>query len=387
MRWKFAGDTARADKLRLIDDWWLAFQSKTAQLDALFRNREKWDLPQWMYDHLGAIDENLCWEFGAGVNGGHRLVITPESRRELRPLVETILARAPKLAGWEFYPYRLAETVTQAQGMLEAFGLPPLPDARVLATPGAHNLIDLTFLAPTVQDIDDERALHAAFKLTEVILGEDVLDSWIGGIRFEKATTPALDAVALSEMRRSVEKCISQMKENLPLHPAWHDESAARGTVWQLEPQRHTDYAGQLDMFVGRSMHPDMWMAAHSDAPFYSERFSAHGETFCYVKIDGTVDLSGELFKDKAEIENALDAVLIPAKTGAGVGGGTGLRYSYIDLALSDLEKGISQIIGVLREGKINERTWILFFDDIYREEWVGVWDHSPPPPGLTSWR
>ena len=36
-----------------------------------------------------------------------------------------------------------------------------------------------------------------------------------------------------------------------------------------------------------------MWMAAHSDAPFYSERFSAHGETFCYVKIDGTVDLSG----------------------------------------------------------------------------------------------
>lgn len=384
MRWKFAGDAARAEKLQRIDAWWRAFAGQTARLDALFNSREKWDLPQWMYDHLGAIDENLCWEYGAGVNGGHRLVITPESRRELRPLVETILARAPKLAGWEFYPHRLAESVAEAEGMLGAFGLPPLPDARVSATPGAHNLIDLTFLAPTVRDIDDERALHAAFKLTEVLLGENVLDSWIGGIRFEKA---APDAVALSEMRRSVSDQIARIKAKLPEAPSWENSHDAEWGLWELKPKQDSDYVHQTDMFVGKSMHREMWMAAHSDAPFFSERFSRHGETFCYVKIDGTVDLSGELFKDKGDIEDALDAALIPAQTGAVVGGGTGLRYSYVDLALSDLEKGISQVVGVLREGKINERAWILFFDDIYREEWVGVWDHSPPPPGLTSWR
>jgi hypothetical protein len=381
MRWKFASDAARAEKLRQIDDWWHAFQGKATQLEALFKKEEQWDLPKWMYDHLGAVDENIAWEFGPGVNDGHRLVLTPEARRELRPLVDTILERAPKLTGWEFYPYRLVEPVAIAELLMGALNLPLLTDARVIATPGEHHFVDLTFFAPGVKDVEDKRSLHAAFKLTEVVLGEDVLDSWIGMIKFEK--TAARGATVLSEMRHSVVKCISQIKAELPQYPAWHESSVGDGRVWKLEPRRDADYAGQLDMFVGRSTQPEMWLAAHSNLPFYSERFSRNGETYCYIKLDGTVPLDEECFRDKGEIEDALDAVLIPAKTGAVVGGGSGLRYSYIDLALSDLENGIQQVIAVLREGNITERAWILFFDDIYREEWVSVWDNSPTPPGL----
>jgi hypothetical protein len=64
-----------------------------------------------MVDTLQAIHPSLMWEYGSAMRQpGHRLVITPESRRFLRPMVRTILERAPKIAGWEFYPYRLAET-------------------------------------------------------------------------------------------------------------------------------------------------------------------------------------------------------------------------------------------------------------------------------------
>ncbi len=49
-------------------------------------------------------------------------------------------------------------------------------------------------------------------------------------------------------------------------------------------------------------------------------------------------------FADKSEIEDALDAVLRPQKFGCHIGGGTGLRYSYIDLALTDVNRGVDAI-------------------------------------------
>ena len=91
-----------------IDAWWAAFQAKAADLDALFSRQAEWDLPGWMQENLQPIHPHLMWEFGPAVEGpGHRLVITPESRRHLRPLVAEMLRRAPPLDGWEFYAYRL----------------------------------------------------------------------------------------------------------------------------------------------------------------------------------------------------------------------------------------------------------------------------------------
>ena len=47
-----------------------------------------------MEDTLQAIHPSLMWEYGNAVRGpGHRLVITPESRRFLRPMVRTIFER------------------------------------------------------------------------------------------------------------------------------------------------------------------------------------------------------------------------------------------------------------------------------------------------------
>jgi hypothetical protein len=88
-----------------------------------------------------------------------------------------------------------------------------------------------------------------------------------------------------------------------------------------------------------------------------------------------------ESFKDKSEIEDALDAILMSNRLGCVIGGGTGRRYSYIDLALIDLKQGIDAIRRVLVEGKIPKRSWIQFFDSTLAQEWVGIYDDSPPPP------
>ena len=63
---------------------------------------------EWMHRQLGAVDERIMWEFGPS-EGGHRLVLTPEVHRNLRPMVETMLERAPRLPGWSYAPYRPPE--------------------------------------------------------------------------------------------------------------------------------------------------------------------------------------------------------------------------------------------------------------------------------------
>jgi hypothetical protein len=99
------------------------------------------------------------------------------------------------------------------------------------------------------------------------------------------------------------------------------------------------------------------------------------------VKIDGSEGLDEEHFADKSEIEDALDEVLKPNQLGCQIGGGTGIRYSYIDLALVDLTQGIEAIRKRLQEGNLTKRSWIQFFDSDLAAEWIGVYDDSPPPP------
>jgi hypothetical protein len=311
MAWKFvnAHDAAAVQQRQAtvdrIDQWWEAFRNRTRDLDDVFHRRKQWDLPAWMDEHLGAIEPHLFWEFGAAPEAqGHYLVITPEQDRFLRPLVETILERAPQLPGWVLHGYRQPETVEVALQTVEARAGAPLAAATVQAQIGDWNRINLVYLSPDFAGPDDETARHQAFVATESLLGEEAMDKWC-------------------RCRRSGPPC--------------------RGR-------------------------PD------------SSSFSRSGERFCFVKIDGSQNLEQMTFADREEMEIALDRVLKPARVGCVVGGGTELRYSYIDLALTDLDAAAGLVREALRAGRIPRRSWLLFNDCEWEDEWVGVWDDTPPP-------
>src|SRR5947209_12371590 len=111
-------------------------------------------------------------------------------------------------------------------------------------------------------------------------------------------------------------------------------------------------------------MHPDVLQAAYGAAgprQFYSERFSRFGETFCYVKIDAAYGFAGSAFADRAKVEDALNAALRPEGIGCVISGGTGKRYAYIDIALSDLRRGCDVARQVLRDGRVPHHSWLLF--------------------------
>lgn len=408
MRWLYfdPGNSQEAAEhaavIHQIDAWWNAFAAKTGDLDDLFATRSQWDLAAWMHEHLNPINPHLMWEFGPAVTGeGHRLVITPESQRHLRPMVDTLLERAPKIAGWEFYPYRLAEDVDMAVQTVAGRTGGDLSGTLVTATIGELNRINLTYHSAETSGPDDEQAMNNAFVATETLLGEEVLDKWVGAITVEplgkltrvgkligrsRRAGPAL--LPLERLKPTVDALIASTQDQLPgvpfyaLHPEFNaPETEPRWVTFKLTPTPADDYPDREDLFVAITANERLWRALHQDALFCSGRFSRCGERFCYLKIDGAEELGEDGFTDRSNIEEAINAVLVPARAGCVIGGGTGLRYSYLDLALADVDAAIPLIKSRLRAGKIPRRSWLLFFDAPLAREWIGMYDETPPPP------
>lgn len=389
MRIRFPdADDAREKKiaekrLRAIDDWWKAFAGKVEDLDALFSRRKSWDLPKFMQRHLGAIDPRIMWEFGAAISGRkgakHRLVLTPESEHALRPLVELVLSRAPALRAFELYDHRVAEDLATVAPTVEARLSRALPETTVQVTAGEHGTVDLRFFMQGCKRDEDANYTAIAFVASETLLGEDVLDQDIGTISVGPPKK-AKGTVGLGELRKTVDKALQARDRAIPDKPVAARLAKATWTLFELKPKPQKDHPGQDDLFVAATMYPELFAATRGDRPFHSRRFSRHGERFAFVKMDGKDGLKGSTFGDRDEIEQALDGAL-GKKVGAVVGGGTGLRYSYVELSLLDLDEGVARVRRTLREGRIPKRSWILFHDAAYVDEWVGIHPDTPPPP------
>ena len=187
----------------------------------------------------------------------------------------------------------------------------------------------------------------------------------------------------LDRLKGTVDAAVESIRDQLPPSPHYEWVEAAEWTLWKLKPEPSDDFAGQADLFVGKSPNPAMWMAAHSKRPFFSGRFSRCEETFCYLKVDGAEGLDDSRFADKSEIEDALDEALVPRGLGCQIGGGLGLRYAYVDLALTNVPEAIIAIRERLQAGGVPKRSWILFFDSDLANEWVGIYDDTPELPGV----
>ncbi len=373
LRWRHpcaSEAAARAAVEVRIDAFWAAFAATTPRFEAAFLSRDALDFPTWMREHLDPIDERILWEFGPGVRGGHRLVLTPESQHALRPLVEAMVARAPALAGWEVYPYRLAEDVEMTFNTVRARVGVELTGYEVAAKAGDHGRVDLFFWGPKRLLGKDQRA-EAAFVATESLLGEELLDHWIGAIAVEKG----VDRVPLGELPGLVRPLIDAWIAALPDRP-YHLQSADEGW-FSYERKGPPIEQRRGDIIVGTSRAMPVIQALGSDAHFHSARFSRHGEVFAYLELQTPAGPVGPgepigSFADRLDAQDAIDALLVPASLGCVIGGATGRRHAYVDLALTDVDAAWALLQPFLA-GKLPSETRLLFMDTDLSAEWLGL--------------
>jgi hypothetical protein len=384
MRWRFPHPSENAERERLvgrIDAWWAAFVAAAPRLEDFFHRRASWDLAGWMRAHLGAVDERIMWEFGPGTasEAARRLVLTPEDEHALRPLVEAVLARAPTLGGWEFHAHRLAESLATALHTTVERTSVDFAGWSARVEVSDDGLIDVALSPPSAGTLAaDARA--AAVVLVEALVGEDLMRVWIGEVGVEERGEAYLPLGALAG---EVVALVESARTRIPARPYWRRAEEASWTLLRLAPRMTAapDYAGQEDMLVAKTLDFALWRAQHGRRPFHSRRFSRSGETMATLKIDGAEGIAPDGLADKASIEDAITAALEPRGLGGQIGGGTGLRYSYVDLALIDVAAAMDALRPVLRAGKLPKRTWLQFFDADLADEWIPLWDDAPPPP------
>ena len=385
-RWRFGNPedaewvAIHEQKLEAIDHWWEQFEAESMAIELLLSSPDASKLVAWMTAELPKVSPEIMWEFGPGLETEHRLVLTPESNHSLRPLVTTLLERAPKLDGWEFYGDRLPESMSEARRVVRARGYRSLAGTKVLVTRGPDHTVDLCFYNKGYTGPDDRDAFNSIFVCTETVLGGRDLNLWVGDIRVEKGEHE--DAVRLSSLATEFASAVDSLVEELPGKPqASLDQDEQTWTAWQLQPQEYLDYPGQFDLSFASSSMPAMWQASHSGWIFNSERFSKHGEIFCYVKLERSPEDGDDLLATRTRAEEALNKALQPGGLGTTVGFGTGLRYSYIELCLVDVDAGIQAAREALAKAKVPQRTWILFHDAAYENEWVGAYSETGAPP------
>jgi len=372
-----------------VENWWQTFDNDQIKLCDFYNGGTKMpiDIPAWMDKHLHAIDKDIMWEFGPGLKKAHRLVITSETNRLLRPLAQYILNQAPEYKEWEFYEYRLAEGLEETQLTMNGrANWQDISEIKFELIQSEFNTLGIVYYIPTSLDLEKkERHSYNAYVLTESLLGEEILDKWVDYIDVEletksKSSKKVKNSVQpLPNLKEAFSNELITIRSRLP-KDLYYEVINNNDIGWALmkaTPREQDDYPQKQDLYVSPflQVEGDLFNATYFGYnDFFSERFSNHNEIFFYLKIDGAAeDLNQDIFIDSTTIEDILDEALQKESLGCVIGGGTGLRYSYIDFALTDLGKAIEIIRENLQKGKLTKRSWILFHDAIYQSQWIGV--------------
>lgn len=397
MRWLFAdlGNELEVQKKRQIDAqieaFWQQFAKDNKQLAESARKSDGGILYNWMQEHLHAIHPGLLWEMEFDeAKGAYVFIITAGGSHELRLLVETILKSAPKLKNWSFRAYKNPNDLSQvADSRIPG----DWTDTEVFLERNEANCVDLTFVSPKFSADNEKDDFYTAMILAETVLGEEVLDKWIGNVFTRAKRKSRLKTIMrvvrpqvvkhsktnIVDLPKAVKKMVDQIKDTLPDKP-----------LWQIDNQSFTIDTVALDEHADDEDRPPsrlttvtiisaLTKAVQSRISFHSCAFSNFGEIFCYIKI---LDLESPLDHPAkySEFEMYLDQKLREAKLGCATGSGVGLEAAFIDLMLADVPASIPILRAAAKKFRLPDRSWLLFHDIYWRDEWVGMTEFTPLP-------
>jgi hypothetical protein len=151
--------------------------------------------------------------------------------------------------------------------------------------------------------------------------------------------------------------------------------------MFEASAERADDYPAQDDLLLASTYLPEMLKCFLAGSPFASSRFSRHGELFAYLKVESHETDPRLSLSTRRVLEDALDAALVSECAGRVVGSGLGVRYSYVDFALANVDHAIDVVADVARRVGLPKRSWLLFCDTALDGEWAPVHPDAPAPP------
>lgn len=407
MRWRFADSKNKVEMLfkqqsiDKMDCFWREFEQN---LDIVC-STDTGKSTEWISSTLAEV-ATLQWELSPEINGSRRFVITPESEYHLHPLVDEMIARAPKLSNFKFMSYRAPmettaiETAVPARfkattstlrgaGRIKEF----LSDIQIKATRSNLNCIDLQFVSEVFKEENNFVDQCYCFILCEVVLGQRIAEEWIGEITTSGKSMGLLDrAKALFGNERQDSTIDFQPVTMLSscVNDIYEDILSSRDFVTaQIRPSVEMQHITLPKPRIRRDFVETMWpaiiVAAHNKPLcLTSKRFSSTGERFCYVIFD-LMSLPSDS-PETAEVYRAFDNALVRASVGYLLGYGLGPEHFFLDMLLSDLDAAVPVLEEVCQSLQLPSKCWLKFVDSKLSHEWVGLHPESPEPDPTPDW-
>lgn len=376
-----------------IDFFWDGFAKHSDGIDRHYTDGDdSVDPAKTTITLLKALPIELMWEYSPGNVDGHRFAVSSELNAYGHALARAVVNRAPDLPRWSFADARTAEKDPEMarQNIVARTFENDLVISDVTFSEGDSRTIDLVAHAID-STVDAGAAVAQAEMFLAVWLGEAEERIWLGEFDPEHAVYAKKKLVDRLKSAKpfnveatgaKLDALIATLRDQAPKEP-WSaiDLETAAWSSLSGTPSEDEDHIWREDTIAATSAYPEVTIASLRRDRFRSERFSRQGETFCFLKIDGHEDDPIGRFEGREAVEDALNDRLQSSGLGAAIGGGTGLRYSYIDLALVDLEKSTEAVFTLLRDANLTRRTWLHFNDDGLGEFWQPVWPDAPAPP------
>jgi len=375
-----------------IDFFWEGFAKHADSIDRHYTDGdESVDPIRTTIALLKALPIELLWEYGPGEAGGHRLAITSELDKDAHVLARAVANRAPDLPRWTFADAREAERdpAYMSQYITNRTPSDALEISDVTFSEGDARTIDVVAHA-IAPETDASLAVWQAEMFMSVWLGEHSERVWLGDFLSENVVFPKRNFLRrpkpsrnfdVEAIGRRLDDLIATLKEKTSVEP-WSSVDILSAEAYSLSGQPSgDDFRWRNDTITATSAFADVTLASLQGNRFRSERFSRHGETFCFLKIDRSEVDSSMRVEDRAKIEDPLNHFLQSNGLGAAFGGATGIRYSYIDLALVDLENSVDTVFSLLREIDLTRNAWLHFNEDGLKDFWQPVWPDAPAPP------
>jgi hypothetical protein len=146
-------------------------------------------------------------------------------------------------------------------------------------------------------------------------------------------------------------------------------------TLLETEPLADTRGARKDDLILASTCTPELLRCYLDGSPCASRRFSRAGEHFVFLSYEDDARTMQARVARRTEIEAALASAV--AHVGAVTGVGLGVKTTYVDLALCNLETGLKSLVSNLRDLGVPARSFIQFFDSELADEWLSIWPDS----------
>ncbi len=315
------------------------------------------------------------------------------------PLAELLLAQAPDDLGCALSLGRSAVPLEQALLEVRASHQLELERASLRAGFGRGHLLELTLGVPGGSGGENEQ--NAAENLVRAVLGDRLFETWVGAVHVTAAPRGGplrvLDVSAprttlhLRELFDTVAAATRGVLHGLPgarlgTDPPQRAASDATlvqsadvaredWTLLEIEPLADARSVRKDDLVLASTCTPELLRCYLDGSPCASRRFSRAGEHFVFVSYADDARTMQSRIARRTALETTLAECV--AGVGAVTGVGLGVKTTYVDLALRDLETGLVRLVSNLRDAGAPAQTFIQFFDSELADEWLSIWPDS----------